>query len=239
MFGESRNPDKDSGVPLVRLVALCEIGTRALVRGVARPYRVSERKRLPRLLAHVPAGSRLVADRNFHSGELWPRAKRDAFSSLLRVQSGPKFPVLERVADGSDRRRVCPRRGRHELARAIPVRVIDGHSTIGTRTHTDRLLTRLLDPPDAPARDLVGVDAKRWEVETAFAEFKGQLAGRTTPLRSHDGRGVMAELDARLIGYFTGRRMALESARAVGGTRCRSRSARRCRRGSVPCGTRD
>lgn len=213
VFGKSRNQHAQSGFPLVRLVAVCEIGTRALVRWIARPYRVSEQKLLPRLLPQVPAGSLLVADRNFHSWAVWDFARRAGFSLLLRVQSGPQFPVLERFADGSYRSGVRPRRGRNKARRAIPVRVIVCRITTGTRTATYRLLTNLLDPSDAPAREVVDVYAKRWEIESAFAEFKSQLAGRTTHLRSRHARAVMAELDALLIGYFAVRRIALVAAR--------------------------
>jgi len=212
-FGKSRNQYTRSGFPLMRLVALCEIGTRAVVRWVARPYRVSEQKLLPRLLPHVPAGSRLVADRNFHSWGVWESARTAGFGLLLRVKGGLRLPVLERFADGSSRSRVRPRRGRHKAARAIPVRVIECRITVGAKTSTYRLLTSLLDPTDAPARELVDVYARRWEVETAFAEFKGQLAGRTTHVRAHRPAGVMAEVDALLIGYVVVRRLALASAR--------------------------
>jgi hypothetical protein len=216
VFGKSRNRYTRSGFPLVRLVALCEVGTRALVRWIARPYRVSERKLLSRLLPHVPAGCLLVADRNFHSWEVWEYARGANFSLLLRVQSGPKFPVLERFADGSYRSRVRPRRGRHKAGRAIPVRVVECQISVGTKTRTYRLLTSLLDPTETPARELVDVYAKRWEVETAFAEFKGQLAERATHLRAHDWRTGMGELDALLIGYFAVRRMACTAARRAG-----------------------
>jgi hypothetical protein len=212
-FGTARNQHARSGFPLLRLVVLCEIGTRALVRWIARPYHTSEQKMLPRLLPHVPAGALLVADRNFHAWAVWEAARRAGFSVLLRVQSGPRFPVLEAFADGSYRSRVCPRRGRDRTRHAIPVRVIVCRIGIGTRVTTYRLVTNLLDPTDAPAREVVGVYARRWEVETAFAEFKGQLAGRTTPLRCRGPRSVMAELDALLIGYFVVRRLALEAAR--------------------------
>jgi len=54
---------------------------------------------------------------------------------------------------------------------------------------------------------------KRWEIESAFAEFKDQLKGRNTVLRSYHPQGVMAELDALMIGYFAARRLALQAAR--------------------------
>jgi hypothetical protein len=215
-FGKSRNQYKRSGFPLLRLVALCEVGTRALVRWVARPYRVPEQKLLPRLLPHVPAGALLLADRNFHSWGTWAAARAGGFALLLRVKSALRLPVLEVFADGSYRSQVLPRRGTGKRARAIPVRVVECRITAGTRTGTYRLLTDLLAPAEAPAVELVGVYARRWEVETAFAEFKGQLAGRVTGVRAHHPRAVMAEVDALLIGYFAVRRVAVESARRAG-----------------------
>ena len=212
-FGKARNQHANSGFPLARLVVLCELGTRALVRWVARPYRVSEQKLLPRLLPRVPAGSLLVADRNFHAWAVWEYARRAEFALLLRVQAGPKFPVLEPLPDGTYRSHVRPRRGRDKDRRAIPVRVLVCRITTGTRTATYRLLTNLLDPATSPAREVADVYARRWEVEGAFAEFKGQLAGRTTHLRSRTARLVMAELDALLIGYFVVRRVAAVAAR--------------------------
>lgn len=212
-FGKSRNQHGASGFPLMRIAALCEVGTRALVRWVARPYRVPEQRLLARLLRHVPADALLLADRNFHDWKLWDAARRRGFSVLLRVQSGPRLPVLERFADGSYRSAVHPRRGPNKKGRAIAVRVLTCQITVGTRTATYRLVTDLLDPAAAPARELVDAYAKRWEIESAFAEFKGQLADRTTALRSHHPRAAMAELDALLIGYFAVRRIALRSAR--------------------------
>lgn len=213
VFGKSRNQHETGGFPRVRIAAPCEVGTRALVRGIARPYRVPEQRLLSRLLRFVPAGALLLADRNFHDWKLWDAARRRGFSLLLRVQSGPRFPVLERFADGSYRSEIHPRRGPNKKGRAIAVRVLTCQITVGTRTATDRPLTNLLDPASAPARELVDLYAKRWEIESAFAEFKGQLADRTTALRSHHPRAAMAELDALLIGYFAVRRIALRAAR--------------------------
>lgn len=212
-FGKSRNQYNPSGFPLMRLVALCEIGTRALVRWVARPYRVPEQRLLSRLLPQVPAGALLVADRNFHAWGVWDHARTAGFPLLLRVKAGLRLPVLERFADGSYRSRVRPKRGRHKGRRAVPVRVVECRITVAAKTSVYRLLTSLLDPAEAPARELVDVYARRWEVETAFAEFKSQLSGRTTHLRSHRPEGVMGEVDALLIGYFAVRRLALRAAR--------------------------
>lgn len=216
VFGKYRNQHKFSAFPLIRVLALCEIGTHGLIRWIARSCRVSESKLLSRLIHHVPARSLLIADRNFHSWTLWDTAKRAEFSLLIRVQSGPRFPVLERFSDGSYRSHVIPRRGKNKKRRAIAVRVVECQITIGTRTTTFRLLTSLLDPTQATARQIVDLYTRRWEIETAFAEFKSQLAERTTALRSMHPQTVMAELDALLIGYSVVRRLALRAARREG-----------------------
>ena len=104
---------------------------------------------------------------------------------LLRVQSGPVFPVLKRHSDGSYASEVVPRRGRNKRRNAIPVRVIECWLTVGSRTVRYRFVTDLLDPAHAPALELARLYAMRWEIEGSFAEFKGQLRERTTALRAH------------------------------------------------------
>jgi hypothetical protein len=216
-FGRARNKHKSSGFPLFRLMVLCEIGTRAIVRWATCPFNISEVQLLWQLLGQVPAGSLLLADRNFHSWSLWEHAKNAGLSMLLRVQAGPKFPVRERLADGSYLSEIFPSKKHPDYhnrkKEGIRVRVIDCQIRIGSGISTYRLVTNLLDPKKAPARELVDVYAKRWEVEIAFKEFKGQLKPRTTPLRSHHPETVLAELDALLIGYYVVRRIALGAAR--------------------------
>jgi hypothetical protein len=68
-FGRARNQHGAGGNPLVRVVGLCEVGTHALIDWVVRGYQRSEVDLARRLLRRVPAGSLLLADRNFHSYE--------------------------------------------------------------------------------------------------------------------------------------------------------------------------
>src|ERR1700733_15504888 len=69
---------------------------------------------------------------------------------------------------------------RPRATRAVPVRVIAFSLTVssaggGTRDEHYRLVTTLLDPAAAPARELAAAYARRWAVETAFAELKTYL----------------------------------------------------------------
>lgn len=216
-FGRPNNQHGVGGYPLIRVVAVCELGTHALVDWVARGYRKSEGELAHRLLRRVPAGALLLGDRNFHSFELWAAAVRCALELLIRVQKGPKFPVQKVLADGSYLSSVRPRRGPNKGARAIPVRVIVYRWTDAAgRAHESRLLTRLLDPIAEPAQPLVELYHRRWEQELVFGEVKAQLRCRVTHLRAHDPVRVMAELDGLLLGHWVSRAVIVRAARQAG-----------------------
>jgi Transposase DDE domain/Insertion element 4 transposase N-terminal len=215
-FGRAGNQHKPSGYPLVRVVALCELGTHALVRWVARRYRRGERTLLARLVRHVPAKSLLLGDRNCHSYGLFEQADRRRFDLLLRVAKGVQLPVGRRLADGSYLSVIRPRRCRaHRDKPAIVVRVIQYQVRDGSRRTRGRLVTSLVDPADGPARELAELYACRWEHESAFREVKQELSDRHVCLRGQSPRMVLQELDALLLGHYVVRTMILAAARAA------------------------
>src|SRR5437868_7816948 len=193
-FGRAGNQYRPSGYPVVRAAALCELGTRALVRWVARPYRRGERTLFARLARHVPAGGLLLGDRACHGYRLWEQARAGRFDLLLRVAKGVRLPVERRLADGSYRSTIRPRRCRANNGRPpIPVRVIEYEVRGDGAVTRGRLVTSLLAVADGPARELAEVYARRWGHETAFGEVKGELAGRDTDLRGHSPRAALQE----------------------------------------------
>jgi DDE family transposase/transposase IS4-like protein len=216
-FGRAGNQYKPSGYPVVRVMALCELGTHALVRWVARRYLCGERTLLTRLVRHVPAGSLLLGDRNCHGYGLWEQAGRRGFGLLLRVAKGVKLPVDRRLSDGSYWSHIQPRRCRANRGKpAITVRVIDYRVRDGSQVTRGRLVTSLIDPADGPARELAELYASRWEQESAFGEVKGELGGRDVHLRGKSPWAVLQELDALLLGHYVVRGMILAAARAAG-----------------------
>lgn len=216
-FGRAGNQYRPSGYPLVRAAALCELGTHALVRWIARSYRRGERTLFARLARHVPAGSLLLGDRACHGYRLWEQARAGGFDLLLRVATGVKLPVERRLADGSYLSTIRPRRCRANRGKPpLPVRVIEYEVRDGANVTRGRLVTSLLTVADGPARELAEVYARRWGQETAFGEVKGELAGRATHLRGHSPRAVLQELDALLLGHYVVRGMILSAARSAG-----------------------
>ena len=216
-FGRPRNQHGHGGYPLARVVAVCEVGTHALIDWVVRAYRRSEVDLARRLLRRLAAGCLLLADRNFHAFLLWQDARAGGYQLLIRVQKGPKFPVQAVLGDGSYLSVVRPRRGRHKKDRAIVVRVIvyrwrDDQD----RVHESRLLTSLLDAAAHPAAELVALYHRRWEQELVFAEIKGQLARRPSQIRACDPLRVCQEVEGLLLGHHTLRWAMLQAARQAG-----------------------
>ncbi|MBV8200456.1 MAG: IS4 family transposase [Acidobacteria bacterium] len=216
-FGRPRNQHRAGGYPQARVVALCEVGTHALIAWVVRGCRRAEVELARRLWRRVPAGALLLADRNFHAFDLWRAARDGGFDLLLRVQRGPKLPAQRVLADGSYLSAVLPRRGPDKKGRAIVVRVIryrwtDGHG----QSHLGRLATSLLDAAAHPAAALVELYHRRWEQELVFGEIKGQLAGRPMHIRAHEPGRVCQEVEALLLGHYAVRWVMLQAARQAG-----------------------
>jgi hypothetical protein len=212
VFGRSSNQHKRSGFPLVRVVGLCELGTHAMIRWIARPYRMAEKKMAARLIHHVPKDALLLGDRNFHSHEFWCRVDKQECKMLLRVSKTPKFPVLETYSDGSYLSHVCSGR---KNDKKIKVRVISYQTTDKDGKKIEvRIVTNLLDPKTEPASELARLYAERWQEETTIKEFKGLWSERTTTqLRAVHPLTVMQELDGLLIGHYVVRHLMLEAAR--------------------------
>lgn len=216
-FGRPRNQHGQGGYPQARVVALCEVGTHALLDWVVRSYHRSEVDLAGRLWRRVPAGALLLVDRNFHAFGLWRGARAGNYELLLRVQKGPKFPAHTPLGDGSYLSVVRPRRGPNKKGRAIVVRVLcyrwtDAHGKV----QESRLLTSLLDAAAHPAAELVALYHRRWEQELVFAEIKGQLAGRPMHIRAADPLRVCQEVDALLLGHYSLRWAMLQAARQAG-----------------------
>lgn len=216
-FGRAINQKGASGYPLVRVVALCELGTHTLVDWSARRYKASEQALATRLYLRVPAGALLLVDRNFHCHALWQTAKDGNWYLLARLQNGPKFSAHKVLGDGSYLSRVYPSKGKNRKGRGIEVRVIEYQFTdeLGKK-QSGRLLTNLLDEKKYPAQELVEVYHQRWEQEGVFKEIKSVLKGRATHLRAEDPLRVLQELDGLLLGHFVLRCAILEAARKAG-----------------------
>ena len=143
------------------------------------------------LLAQLPARALLLADR-LHGCAAFVAVAQTACEKagshfLIRARSNLRVQTVQRFKDGSRLVRVPVRaKGEHHVVaswlelREIRVRV----QRPGHRAQELRLWTSLLDPKDAPARELIELYARRWEHELYYRELKRQLR-KSEVLQSH------------------------------------------------------
>lgn len=223
---------RPAGYPQVRLTALVECGTRALIDAVFGPQQYTELPQARALLPSLGPGMLLLADRGYDGYEALRDAAATGADLLWRVQAGRLLPVIRPLPDGTHLTLITDRRSGDRLAKwlhrgrtgqmpaslnAITMRVITYQITVtgpdGTaRASTVRLVTTLLDPKRYPAGELAALYHQRWEMETTYYGLKVTLRGADRVLRSRTVNGVEQELFALLALYQASRRAITEAA---------------------------
>jgi IS4 transposase len=74
------------------------------------------------------------------------------------------------------------------------------------------LITTILDPRQAPARELAALYPERWEIETALDELKTHLRGAQIVLRSKTPELVQQEFFGLLMAHYAIRGLMHEAA---------------------------
>lgn len=190
--------------PQVRVVALAECGTRALIAARVGGYATSEKALTIKLLPMLGAGMLVLADRNFPGYDLWGQAVATGADLLWRAGSAFALPVNTVLADGTYLSELAvPKDKRRTGAVPITVRVVEYHllDQDGAPSEVFALLTTLLDPDTAPAFELAELYHARWQIENAFGALKSQLKGDGVVLRSKTPDGAEQELWALLCAY--------------------------------------
>jgi hypothetical protein len=206
-FITSRNRRGAGAFAKVRLMALIEVGTHAVIDAVFGPE--SEQVLAGRLLAALRPGMLLLGDRNFPSWKLWGQTAATGAHLLWRAKAGLLLPRIGVFPDGSWLA-VLPKPGTGRrvghwvrvIEYTVTVTATDPRTgTVTTRTELFRLLTTITDPHLASAADLAGCYRQRWESETGYKAIKTCQRGPRAVLRSTDPDGVRQELYAYLITY--------------------------------------
>ncbi|WP_172860667.1 IS4 family transposase [Jiangella alkaliphila] len=213
-FGHIGTP---SGFAQVRLVALIECATHAIIDAVFDACRHSEQELTQRLIGAMRPGMLVLADRNFGHRLFAQIATSTGADLIWRIKGNADFPAMKILDDGSylsvitaqrykKRWRTAARRGWPEPPMpGHPVRIVDYRVTthVGdTVTISDiRLVTTLLDPAEAPARAVAEAYHQRWESENSYQELKTRLRGAGFILRSKSPDLVDQEIYALLVTY--------------------------------------
>lgn len=186
-----------SAFPQLRIVAVGECGTHAVIGAVMDSYAVPEQTLAKRVVPALAPGMLCLADRGFTAHPLMSAAAATGAELLWRAKTNAVLPVLVRHPDGSFRSEMVAATDKHRRADVLAVRVIEyainDPARPGATDTTYRLVTTILDPELAPAAELAALYAQRWEIESIFDELKTHQRGARVILRSRTPDGVYQE----------------------------------------------
>lgn len=214
-FHRPTNQIGPGAFPKLRMVTLCELGTRVLWRSVIGTYRDSERTLAKELLHHLNSKHLLLADRLYGVASFMGPLIKNRTPFLIRVKKSHVFPIEKQLFDGSycsriylgKNDRMCRRPG-------LQVRVIRYKLDDPARCGHDEdhlLLTTLMCPKQYPAKELICLYHQRWEEEIAFGEMK-QTLHRGRVLRSHSPEMTKQEVWGLLLAHWVIRKMVYRAA---------------------------
>ena len=165
-------------------------------------------------IEHLERGFLCLADRYFYGFELWRKAHSTGADLLWRIKKNIVLPDEKRLPDGSYLSRIYPsvKKRRHK-AEGVAVRVIE-YRLDGVEGSEEiyRLMTTILDPDKAPAKELAALYHERWEIETAFDELKTHLRGPRIVLRSKTPVLVRQEFYGLVLAHFAVRALMHDAA---------------------------
>ena len=213
-FGKPKASRGQTAYPQVRFVSLVENGTHVLFGSQMDSYSTGEVPLAEAAIGYLERGFLCLADRFFYGFELWRKAHSTGADLLWRIKKNIVLPCEKRLWDGSYLSRIYPsvKKRRHK-AEGVAVRVIE-YRLDGVEGSEEiyRLMTTILDPDKAPAKELAALYHERWEIETAFDELKTHLRGPRIVLRSKTSVLVRQEFYGLVLAHFAVRALMHEAA---------------------------
>lgn len=213
-FGRPGASRGGSAFPKIRFVALLENGTHVLWAARMDKYATDELTLAEDVVPALRKGMLCLADRFFPSYKLWKSATHTGADLLWRTRKNARLEMDRRLSDGSYLSRIYPTTSdRRNQRKSIAVRVIDYRlDEVPDSEPIYRLITTILDPAQAPAKELAALYHERWEIETALDELKTHLRGAQIVLRSKTPELVQQEFFGLLMAHFAIRGLMHEAA---------------------------
>ncbi|MGW7605238.1 IS4 family transposase [Streptomyces antimycoticus] len=211
-LGKHKHRYGTDGYPMLKMMVLCETGTRGLLGAVFGPTPEKETGYAEQLLPLLDESMLLLNDRGFDTDDFLAKAAATRAQLLVRLKSTRTPARWALLPDGTFLTRINGTR----------LRIIDAHivatTAKGLRLEGHyRLATTLTDHRRYPAAELVELYHERWEIESAFYSLRHTLQ-RGLVLRSQDAAGVQQELWAHLTVYQALRRAMTEAVETSPGT---------------------
>jgi hypothetical protein len=168
-FGRpTTNRGEQSAFPQVRVMALAECGTHAIIDAEFGAYQTGELSLAPALARSLGAGMLVLGDRGLVSFDLWRTMAATGADLLWRTRTNAVLPVVASLPDGSYLSQLVAARDHRHGRDPITVRVVEYAVADPGRAKQQvpyRLVTTIVDPEQAPAGELAALYAERWELE--------------------------------------------------------------------------
>jgi hypothetical protein len=219
-FGSASNQHGVAAFPQLRVAALCEVQTHAVIDIEYGPYNDSEIALSEPLLQRLPAGCLLLMDRGLSYYEQ-VKAVLDRQSQVLaRVKVSRALPVEQELPDGSYLSHIYPNyNASRRKEGGIAVRVINYSHDDPQRASCGEitcLITTVLDPELLSAKEAVTLFGRRWDEESVLDEVKTEMQQSKQPLlRSKTPELVQQELYGLLLAHYLNRKVMAEAAQLV------------------------
>jgi len=177
-------------------------------------YATDELTLAEKVVPSLRQGMLCMAGRFFPSYQFWRTAAKTGADLLWRTRRNARLDVEKRLPDGSYLSRIYASTKNWRKKRdGIVVRVIDYHlKNLADAEPIYRLITTILDPQLAPAKELAALYHERWEIETTLDELKTHLRGAQIVLRSKTPELVRQEFFGLLMAHFAIRGLMHEAA---------------------------
>ncbi len=213
-FGRPSGSQGEGAYPQIRFVSLVENGTHVLFGSRMDSYKTDEMSLSRDVGKNLQKGMLCLADRLFFGYKLWMELGATGADLAWRVKKNIRLPCLKRFRDGSFLSKIyASENDRRNNRGGISVRIIEYQlSGIEKAEPLYRLVTTILDPEEAPAKELAALYHERWEIEVALDELKTHLRGAKIILRSKRPDLVQQEFYGFMMAHFAIRGLMHEAA---------------------------
>jgi hypothetical protein len=195
--GSGRGEGK-TAYPQIQAACLVELGTHAVFDARMDRYAAAETMLTEEMFGSLRPGMLVLADRHIYSFDRWAKAVTTGADLLWRVTSNLILRPVEHLTDGSYIAEVIPpkKSGRTSFR----LRVVEYRLPGSNEWY--RLVTTILDPVRAPAKDLAVLYHERWDVEGFLKQIKSVQLNHEKIFRSKSPDGVRQEFWAHLAVHY-------------------------------------
>jgi hypothetical protein len=195
--GSGRGEGK-TAYPQIQAACLVELGTHTVFDARMDAYAAAETMLIEEMFPSMQPGMLVLADRHVYSFRRWSKAVDTGADLLWRVTATLTLHPVERLADGSCIAEITPpKKSGHPPFR---LRVIEYE--LPWSDETFRLVTTILDPARAPAKELAALYRERWDIEGFFKQIKSVQLNDEKIFRSKSPDGVRQEFWAHLAVHY-------------------------------------